>query len=185
MDFDSEKVPSRSEKPKMEQERRIISGFDIDRRWNAKRLHEELETLLPEPWMITVGFEVVKNSSGRLVKPNITRNKAIDSQLLFRSIAPSGGVYVRLLAGKPSDDEEDDIIFCFDDQPMSMNASTIIMSDNEEKSDTEFVSGRDQSQGKDPDEHEKNKGEKKKEYNFGKKELFFGLVNFKVNFLSS
>ena len=62
MDFDSEKVPSRSEKPKMEQERRIISGFDIDRRWNAKRLHEELEALLPEPWMITVGFEIVKSS---------------------------------------------------------------------------------------------------------------------------
>ena len=164
MDFDCEKVPSRSEKPKLEQERRIISGFDIDRRWNAKRLHEELETLLPEPWMMAVGFEIVKNSSGSLVKPNIPRNKVIDAQLLFRSIAPSGGVYVRLLAGKPTDDEDDDI-FGFDDQLMT--ASTVILNDNEEKADTEFVSGRDK--GKDQDaENEKNKGEKKKEYNFCK-----------------
>ena len=67
--------------------------------------------------MMTVGFEIVKDRSGSLVKPNIPRNKAIDSQLLFRSVAPSGGVYVRLLAGKPSDDKEDGIVFGFDDWP--------------------------------------------------------------------
>ena len=81
MDLDTEKVPSRSEKQKMEQERQIISGFDKDRWWNG------------------IGFEIVKNRSGSLVKPNIPRNKATDSQLLFRSVAPSEGVYVRLLAG--------------------------------------------------------------------------------------
>ena len=52
-----------------------------------------------------------------------------------------------------------------------MNESTVILNDNDEQADTEFVSGRDQ--GKDQDYgHEKNKGEKSI-YRFGK-DYFFG-----------
>eukprot|EP00794_Sanderia_malayensis_P008538 gene8538-9450_t len=139
MNFDSERLPSKSQKPKLEQERRVISGSDVDRRWNAIRLHEELGTLLPEQWMVDVGFEIVKNSCGSLVKPNIPRNKSIDSNLLFRSIAPSGAIYMRLLAGKPFDDNQDNNID-FEIETISMNESDGILNGNENSNDEDFVS---------------------------------------------
>eukprot|EP00794_Sanderia_malayensis_P001586 gene1586-1752_t len=110
MNFDSERLPSKSQKPKLEQERRVISGFDVDRRWNAIKLHEELGTLLPEQWMVDVG-----------------------------SIAPSGAIYMRLLAGKPFDDNQDNNID-FEIETISMNKSDGILNGNENSDDEDFVS---------------------------------------------
>ncbi len=113
VDANSEKVPSKSEKPRLERKRRIITGFDIDRRWDDKRLHMELESLLPQDWMKIAGFEILKNCSGSLIKPTIAQNKKIDAQLLFKSIAPSGSIYIRLLGNyfeEDDDDEVDDIL---------------------------------------------------------------------------
>ena len=42
-------------------------------------------------------FEIVKNCSGTLVRPNISIGKAIDSKLLLKFIALGGCVYIRLL----------------------------------------------------------------------------------------
>ncbi len=48
-------------------------------------------------------FEIVKNSGGVLVKPNIPSNESIDGKLLVKSISPSGAVYIRLLDDLPDD----------------------------------------------------------------------------------
>lgn len=55
-------------------------------------------------------FEIVKNCSGTLVKPNIPVGRRIDSKLLLKSIAPAGCIYMRLLAELPSDDDDDDVL---------------------------------------------------------------------------
>ena len=47
-------------------------------------------------------FEIVKNSGGTLLRPNIQAGKEIDSKLLLQSIAPSGWIYSRLLEELPS-----------------------------------------------------------------------------------
>lgn len=53
-------------------------------------------------------FEIMKNCSGTLVAPNIPSGRRIDSKLLLKSIAPSGCIYIRLLAELP--DESDDML---------------------------------------------------------------------------
>ncbi|CAH3186941.1 unnamed protein product [Porites lobata] len=46
-------------------------------------------------------FEIVKNSGGTLIRPNLPAGKDIDAKLLLKSIAPSGWVYLRLLEELP------------------------------------------------------------------------------------
>ncbi|CAH3155300.1 unnamed protein product, partial [Porites lobata] len=47
LDFGREKIPTKSEKAELERSGRIISGFDINRKWDAKTLHNEISRLLP------------------------------------------------------------------------------------------------------------------------------------------
>ena len=47
-------------------------------------------------------FEIVKNCGGTLLRPNLPREKEIDSKLLLKSIAPSGCSYLRILEELPS-----------------------------------------------------------------------------------
>ena len=94
-EVDHRPVPSRADKLDLERNKRIISGFDIDRRWNEEQLRKQLEGLLP------------KNCAGSLVKPNIPQNKKVDAKLFSKSIAPSGCIYLRLLNYLPDSDSDD------------------------------------------------------------------------------
>ena len=100
LDFGREKIPTKSEKAKLERSGRIISGFDVNRKGGAKTLHNEISRLLPG-YMEGLYFEIVKNSGGTLIRPNLPAEKDIDAKLLLKSIAPSGGVYLRLLEELP------------------------------------------------------------------------------------
>ena len=96
-----EKIPTGSEKPQLESSGRIVTGFDINRKWDSETLHNELSKLLIGR-MEGMHFEIVKNCSGTLLRPNLPRGKEIDSKLLLKSIAPSGCLYLRLLEELPS-----------------------------------------------------------------------------------
>lgn len=100
LEMGREKIPTKAERPDLERSGRIISGVDIDRKWDAKKLHLELAKLTGE--MEGLYFEIVKNSGGTLLRPNIQAGKEIDSKLLLKSIAPSGWIYLRLLEELPS-----------------------------------------------------------------------------------
>ena len=52
-------------------------------------------------------FEIVKNCSGTLVPPNIPSGRRIDATLLLKSIAPTGCIYIRLLAELPEEGNDD------------------------------------------------------------------------------
>ena len=101
LEMGREKIPTKVEKPELERSGRIISGIDIDRKWDTKKLHQELAKLLTGE-MEGLYFEIVKNSGGALLRPNIQAGKEIDSKLLLKSIAPSGWIYLRLLEELPS-----------------------------------------------------------------------------------
>lgn len=96
LDAGKDKIPTKPEKVELERNGRIVSGVDIDRRWDANILQQQLSTLLAGE-LEGMGFEIVKNCSGTLVKPNIRAGKEIDAKLLLKSIAPGGYVYIRLL----------------------------------------------------------------------------------------
>ena len=112
LDFGREKIPTKSEKAELERSGRIISGFDINRKWDAKTLHNEISRLLPG-YMEGLYFEIVKNSGGTLIRPNLPAGKDIDAKLLLKSIAPSGWVYLRLLEELPDSfmDPSDNFLF--------------------------------------------------------------------------
>ena len=46
LEMGREKIPTKAEKPDLERSGRITSGVDIDRKWDAKELHQELAKLL-------------------------------------------------------------------------------------------------------------------------------------------
>ena len=96
LDAGQDKLPTKSEKVDLEKDGRIISGFDIDRKWNSTDLQLHLASLLTGE-LIGLSFEIVKNCSGTIVRPNIPLGKEIDAKLLLKSIAPGGYVYIRLL----------------------------------------------------------------------------------------
>ena len=100
LEMGREKIPTKAEKLDLERSGRIISGVDIDRKWDAKKLQQELAKLLTGE-MEGLYFEIVKNSGGTLLRPNIQAGKEIDSKLLLKSIAPSGWIYLRLLEELP------------------------------------------------------------------------------------
>jgi len=92
------KIPTKAEEPDLERSGRIISGVDIDRKWDTKKLHHELAKLLTGE-MEGFYFEIVKNSGGTLLRPNIQAGKEIDSKLLLKSMAPSGWIHLRTPGG--------------------------------------------------------------------------------------
>jgi hypothetical protein len=96
LDAGKKKLPTKAEKVELEKNRRVISGFDIDRKWDASNLQLQLSNLLTGE-LTGISFEIVKNCSGTLVTPNIPVGKEIDAKLLLKSIAPAGCVYIRLL----------------------------------------------------------------------------------------
>ena len=72
-------------------------GFDINRKWDNKTLHNEISRLLPA-YVEIIYFEILKNSGGTLIRPNLPAGKDIDAKLLLKSIAdPSGWVHLRML----------------------------------------------------------------------------------------
>ena len=60
----------------LEKDGRIISGFNIDRKWNSTDLQLHLASLLMCE-LIGLSFEIVKNSSGTVVRLNIPLGKEI------------------------------------------------------------------------------------------------------------
>ncbi len=90
------RVPKKIKKVELEKDGKVISGFDVNRTWDATQLHNELASLLCGETN-EADFEIVKKSSGTLLKPNIPNGKKIDAKLLLKSIAPSGSIYLRLL----------------------------------------------------------------------------------------
>ena len=108
IDYGQDRVPSKAEKAKLEKSKRVISGFEVNRDWTAKQLERELVALLKGTGMEGFSFEIIKNCSGTLVTPNIPSGRKIDSKLLLKSIAPTGCIYIRLLADLP--DESDDML---------------------------------------------------------------------------
>lgn len=101
-----EHVPSKTEKVQMERKRRVVSGFDVDRNWDAEELHKQLSSLLKGTEMEDLRFEIVKNCGGTLLTPNIPSGKKIDATLLFKSISPTGQIIIRLLDYLPHVDKE-------------------------------------------------------------------------------
>ncbi|KAJ7389599.1 Fibronectin type 3 and ankyrin repeat domains protein 1, partial [Desmophyllum pertusum] len=100
LEFGREKIPTKSEKHELERSGRIISGFDINRKWDAKKATQRTIFFVTGE-MEGMYFEIVKNSGGTLLRPNLPTGKDIDSKLLLKSIAPSGCVYLRLLEELP------------------------------------------------------------------------------------
>ena len=107
IEYEHDRVPSKAEKIELEKSKRVISGFEVNREWSAKELERELAALLRGTPMQGFCFKIMKNCSGTLVAPNIPSGRRIDSKLLLKSIAPSGCIYIRLLAELP--DESDDM----------------------------------------------------------------------------
>ena len=102
-----EKTPTtRQEKVSLQRRNRVISGFNIDKGWNEKTLYNRVKAQFPEECK-GIEFEFVKNVSGVLVKPTLASGVRIDGNILLRSIASSGVVYVRLLVEDNSDEEDD------------------------------------------------------------------------------
>ena len=82
-----EHMPSKAKKVEMERNGRVVTGFDLDRSWNAKELHKELKYFLKDTEMDDLRFEIVKNCAGTVMFPNIPNGKIIDAALLLKSIS--------------------------------------------------------------------------------------------------
>lgn len=92
-----EHMPSKTEKVQMERKRRVVSGLDVVRNWDAEELHKQLSFLLKGTQMEDLRFEIVKNCGGTLLTPNIPSGKKIDATLVFKSMSPTGHIIIRLL----------------------------------------------------------------------------------------
>ena len=104
-----EKMPTtRQEKVSLQQRNRVISGFTIDKGWNEKSLYNRVKALFPEECKGTE-FEFVKNVSGVLVKPTLASGVRINANVLLKSIAPTGAVYVHLLVEDDPDEVDSGI----------------------------------------------------------------------------
>ena len=123
LDFGTDKAPCRGERAIMEQQGRVISGFELIRDWGENILIEELLDIFSADCK-EAGFEFVKNCGGSIVKPNFLPSRMIDSKLLLKSIVPYGNVFVRLLTEfqsekQPSGPAQTRITDCID---MNSNA---------------------------------------------------------------
>ena len=54
-------------------------------------------------------FQFVKNCYGTLIIPKLATGVRVDGNILLKSIAPSGAVYVRLFSDDNDDDADDDV----------------------------------------------------------------------------
>ena len=104
-----DKTPlGRYEKLKLERQNRIITGFSFDKRWNESTLYEKVKKQFPEDCR-NIDFEFVKNVGGMLVVPTLPSGVKIDCNILIKSIASAGAVYVCLFADD-LDDIEDTVL---------------------------------------------------------------------------
>ena len=117
IEYGHDRVPSKTEKAELEKSKRVISGFKVRRGWSATQLEKELAALLKGTEMEGFSSEIVKNCSGSLVPPNIPSGRRIDSKLLVKSIAPTGCIYIRLLAELPDEGADDMLSYSVFDYP--------------------------------------------------------------------
>ena len=103
-----EKTPTtRQEKISLQSRNRVIGGFTIEKGWNEKTLYNRVKAQLPEDCK-GIEFEFVKNVSGALMRPTLASGVRVNGNILLKSIASTGAVYVRLLV--EDDLEEDSVI---------------------------------------------------------------------------
>ena len=126
IEYGHDRIPSKTEKAKLEKSKRVISGFEVCRGWSATQLEKELAALLKGTEMERFSFEIVKNCSGTLVPPNIPSGRRIDSKLLVKSIAPTGCIYIRLLAELPDEGADDMLSYSVFDYPENQSTTGII-----------------------------------------------------------
>ena len=127
IEYGHDRVPSKAEKTELEKSKRVISGFEVGRDWSAKQLEKELAVLLKGTEMEGFCFEIVKNCSGTQVSPNIPSGRRIDSKrLLKESIAPTGCIYIRLLAELPDEGTDDMLSYSVFDRPENRSTPGVI-----------------------------------------------------------
>ena len=126
IEYGYDRVPSKAEKAELEKSKRVISGFEVGRDWSAKQLEKELAVLLKGTEMEGFCFEIVKNCTGTLVSPNIPSGRRIDSKLLLKSIAPTGCIYIRLLAELPDEGTDDMLSYSVFDRPENRSTTGVI-----------------------------------------------------------
>ena len=124
-----EKTPTtRQEKVSLQHRNRVISGFTIDKGWNEKTLYNKVKAQFPEECK-DIEFEFVKNISGVLVKPTLASGVRINGNILLKSIASTGAVYVRLLVEDDPDEVDSGIQRSMDDFMSEVNQESIIVQD--------------------------------------------------------
>lgn len=124
-----EKTPTTSkEKVSLQHRNRVISGFTIDKGWNEKILYNKVKAQFPVECKDTE-FEFVKNVSGVLVKPKLASGVRINGNILLKSIATTGAVYVHLLVEDDPDEVDDSIQRSMDDFMSQVNQESIIVQD--------------------------------------------------------
>ena len=122
-EYGHNRVPSKAEKAEREKSKRVISGFEVGRDWSAKQLEKELAVLLKGSEMEGFCFEIVKNCSGTLAIPS---GRRIDSKLLLNLIAPTGCIYIRLLAELPDEGTDDMLSYSVFDRPENQSTTGVI-----------------------------------------------------------
>ena len=104
------------------------SGFTIDKGWNEKTLYNKVKAQFPEECK-DIEFEFVKNISGVLVKLTLASGVRINGNILLKSIASTGAVYVRLLVEDDPDEVDSGIQRSMDDFMSEVNQESIIVQD--------------------------------------------------------
>ena len=125
IEYGHDRVPTKTEKAELEKSKRVIPGFEVCRGWSATQLEKELAALLKGTEMEGFSFEIVKNCSGTLVPPNIPSGPRIDSKLLVKSIAPTGCIYIRLLAELPDEGADDMLSYSVFDYPENQSTTGV------------------------------------------------------------
>ena len=87
----------RRDKLLLDSKNRVITGFTIEKRWNDTVLYDKIKAQFPEDCR-NMDYEFVRNVYGTLLKPTLASGVKIDANILLKSIASSGAVYVRLFA---------------------------------------------------------------------------------------
>ena len=86
--------------------KKMITGFTIEKRWNETVLYDKIKAQFPEDCR-NMDYEFVRNVYGTLVNPTLASGVKIDANILLKSIASSGAVYVRLFADDLDDPDDD------------------------------------------------------------------------------
>ena len=102
-----EKTPlGRRDKLLLERKNRVITGFTIEKRWNETVLYDKIKAQFPDDCR-KMDYDFVRNVYGTLVKPTLASGVKIDANILLKSIASSGAVYVRIFADDLDDPDDD------------------------------------------------------------------------------